>query len=101
MVAGIMQIRILAFVLPSKKSKFCYIRPAPSPDRFWSVPLKPKTSAGRIVFIRRWMSDQLAQIEEVLLVGLFFACSGTPPLADEILRCDLNQFDDRCLSWDT
>jgi hypothetical protein len=43
-------------------------------------------TAGGVIVIRRLVSHQMAQVDEVFLINLFLACGHAFPFTDEILR---------------
>lgn len=44
--------------------------------------------SARIILVRRWISNQLVEINEVFLIGLLFGGNDAFSLADEILRSE-------------
>ena len=77
------EVRVLALVLPSEAVALPHVRPTISPGILPGSTLKAVTLTGRIGLGRRPLSEQPAQIEEVLLRCGTFLQRGGSPLRDE------------------
>ena len=89
---GLVEVGVLAFVLPRKMAHLPDVGPA-SPLRTFGVPagrlagarLESEPLAGRISLGRRRMADQPAQVDKVLLGRCALAQRGLLPLGDKSL----------------